>query len=291
VSDSEPATSDADALLDRLQEASSLADDGDWHGALTILIDAEQKHPTDATLLCMAGVALRETGAEDVAYDYFRRCVAQESIDPYVLITAGVELARWDDPDAERVLRLAAITAPHVSLARLQYGAHLAREGHLETALTELRAAKELDPQDSAARVELGVALLLTGSSGSVEALEELEEAITLSPDDDWIQAIYGLALLDTEQPEEAAEQLRSASVSRVADWEIHAAAALAAASVGWEDEAWAALARADLVDDADRSLLRDVEEMIESGAEAATEFLRAEFAPSLLRERVADRS
>jgi Flp pilus assembly protein TadD len=288
---SEDDRSTPEALLERLRVAASLADDGDWGGALTILLEEEKEHPADPTLLCMAGVALRETGAEDVAYDYFRRCIAQEPDDPYVLVTAGVELARWDDPDAERVLRLAAITAPHVPLARLQYGAHLAREGHLETALIELQAARELDPHSAAVRVELGVAHLLSGPAAGDQALAELEEALSLDPGDDWVQAVYGLGLITADQLEEAAEQLRSASVSRSADWEMHAAAALVASSVGWEDEAWAALARADLVDEADRALLRDVEELIESGADAAREFLLTEFAPSLLRERLADRS
>jgi tetratricopeptide (TPR) repeat protein len=279
-----------EALLARLREASAASDQGDWAGALEILLKEEMEHPSEPTLLCMAGVALRETGAEDLAYDYFRRCIAQDPSDPYVLVTAGVELARWDDPDAERVLRLAALSAPGLPLARLQYGSYLAREGHLETALAELRAARDLDPYDFAVRLELGIALLLAGTATAAAGLEELEEALSLDSEDDWTRAVYGLALVNADQLEEAAEQLRSASGTRLHDWEVHAAASLAAAAVGWDEEAWSALARADLVDDADRSLLRDVEELLETGADAAVEFLVDEYAPSILRERLADR-
>jgi Flp pilus assembly protein TadD len=276
-------------LLAELAEASAMADEGDWMAALNVLLTAEQRFPLDPTLLCMTGVALRETGADDVAYDYFRRCLAQSPADPQLLVTAGSEIARWDDPDAERVLRLAALTAPEMAQARLEYGVYLAREGHLDTSISELETARRLDPADPRTHLELGIALLR--ADRIQESLAELEEALSLAPEDDWLLAIVGLALIDSRSMEDAAERLRLASLARPHDWEIHGAAALGASAVGWEDEAWAALARAEAAPEADLSLLRDLEQVLEAGAEDAEEYLRTEVGPSLLRQRLVDRA
>jgi hypothetical protein len=62
-----------------------------------------------------------------------------------VPVLAG--LAAFDDPDAEPALRAAALSGPNVAIARLQYGAYLAREGMFEAAFENLQAARELDPE------------------------------------------------------------------------------------------------------------------------------------------------
>lgn len=279
-----------DSLQERLAEAGALSDEGRWAEAFELLVRQEAEHPDDPVLLCMLGVAAQELGAEDAAYDYFRRCLAQNPEDPVVLVTAGVGIAAWDDPDAERVLRLAALTAPQLPLARLHYGAYLAREGLLDEAIRELEAARRLDAGDPAIRLELGTAYLLARRTEA--GLAELAEALERDPQDTWLQALYGLALLEEDgRDEEAAQQLHAAAAARPQDWELQAAAALAAAAQEWDDEAWAALARAELAPGADLALLREIEERLEDGADAAREFLREEIAASLLRARLLDRS
>src|SRR5690606_15750257 len=115
--------------------------------------------------------------------------------DPYVLATAGNAIAFFDDPDAERVLRTAALTAPDVALTRLMYGAYLAREGLAQDAIRELDAARELEPDDAQIAYELGVAHAL---AGSVErALDVLAEAVRLDPEDGWARVVLGLLLLE----------------------------------------------------------------------------------------------
>src|SRR5690606_32673007 len=91
-------------------------------------------------------------------------CLAEEPTDPHVLALAGSGLAALDDPEAESVLRLAALTAPDLPEVRLQYGAYLAREGLFEEALTHLRAAVDLAPDDATIHGELGVAYGLMGN-------------------------------------------------------------------------------------------------------------------------------
>jgi hypothetical protein len=72
---------------------------------------------------------------------------------------------------------------------------------------------------------------------------------------------------------------------------ELALAAALSASSQGWQDEAYAALARAEAAAEAlDRDAIEEVEEAVEEGAEAAEDFLREQLGPSLLRERLLQR-
>src|SRR5690606_10740622 len=141
---------------------------------------------------------------------YFRRSLAGQPTDPSVLVLLGAGLARFDDPDAEGVLRLAAITAPHLAATRFQYGAYLSREGMHELALQELSAAREIDPQDALILRELGVAQWLSGQVDASAA--SLEEAAELAPEDADARLLSGLVRLLAGQTEEGAEELLRAA-------------------------------------------------------------------------------
>lgn len=282
--DSSPAT-ELDA---HLRDASTLWDDGHLGEALTLLREQAESYPDDPALLCMLGEAARTVGAEGSAYEYFRRCLAAGPTDPVLLATAGSGLAAFDDPEAESALRLAALTAPDLPLARLHYGAYLAHEGLLDSAIPELEAARSLDADDATIRFELAVAYLLAGRRE--EGTAEMEEALALAPDNSWIRSLYGLSLFETDQSEEAAVELHRAAEERPDDVEIQLIAALSSASQGWMDQAWNALARAETRGLADGALLEDVEQGIEAGPEAAAALLSAELAPSVLRARLLER-
>ena len=280
----------ASPLEEQLAEAAKLAEDGDPAAAFELLLELEQRSPEDPTLLCMLGVMAGEADASGMAYDYFRRCLAAQPEDPHLLATLGAGLARFDDPDAEGVLRLAAVTAPNLAVARFRYGAYLAREGMLELATTELTAAQELEPENAEIKRELGIARLLAGADAS--AVEALEDAAGLAPDDVDVRMLHGLALLRTGGLTGAAEELHAASLAAPDDTDVQLLAALACASQEWSDEAWEALARAEGASTpAESALLREVEEAIDAGAEASEDFLLTQLAPALLRERLFERS
>lgn len=283
---SESNLSDAEHLQERLQEASRLSDEGRWPEAFEILAEEEKDHPDEPTLLCMLGVAAEQVDAAGLAYDFYRRCLAEQPTDPFLLVPLGVGLARYDDLEAERVLRLAALTAPDLAITRLHYGAYLTREGQLDVARSELEAARQLDAGDPRIARELGGAYVL---SGQVEpGLEELERAVQLAEDDSEIRLCYGLALLHATRMEEAAEELHRAAVEMTPDGEVQLAAALVCASQGWWDQAWDALARADLAEwTADSQLKDEVEEALEAGSEEAEALLLEDLAPSMLRARL----
>jgi Flp pilus assembly protein TadD len=277
-------------LDEQLAEAAKLAEDGEPDAAFELLLELEQRNPEDSTLLCMLGVMAGEADASGMSYDYFRRCLATQPEDPHVLATLGAGLARYDDPDAEGVLRLAAVTAPTLALARFRYGAYLAREGMIDLATTELTAAQELEPENPDIKRELGIARLLAGADAS--AVEALEDAAGLAPDDVDVRMLHGLALLRCGGLSTAAEELHAASLAATDDTDVQLLAALACASQEWRDEAWEALARAEGASTpAESALLREVEEAIDAGAEASEDFLVNQLAPALLRERLFERS
>lgn len=274
---------------ERLVEATRLADDERWEEAYELLLELEHDFPEDATLLCMLGVVAGEASASGLAYDYFRRSLAAQPSDPNVLVALGTGLAYYDDPDAEGVLRLAAITAPSLAAARLHYGAYLAREGIFDLALAELRAAQELDPDDPQVERELGAAFILSG--GLQDGVTHLERAAALGIDNPGAHVLYGLALIQARQVEEGAEELVRAAMELPDEADVQIAAALAAATQGWLDEAWNALARAESArSPADSTLLREVEDVLEQDEEAAEVLLLEQILSPLLHSRLLDR-
>jgi Flp pilus assembly protein TadD len=269
-------------------EAESLGGDDRWDEAHSLMLNALEEHEDDPLLLTWLGIAAERTGSEGEAYEAYRRALAREPQDPFVLAAAGSGVAAFDDPDAEPALRLAALTAPDFPFARAAYGSYLAREGLFAEALAELRAARDLAPDDAGVRAELGVAALLAGQRE--EGLHELEEALSQG-DETWLRGLYSLALLESGRDEEGAEQLHNVSRDRPEDVELALLSALASAAQGWEDEAWNSIARAEAAaEPEDRDLLREVEEAVEGGVEGAESLLREHLGPSLLRERLHQR-
>jgi predicted Zn-dependent protease len=289
VNDTAEVPQPTDDLAQWLQQAAQLSDEGRWEEAFRTLHDQEERHGRDATLLCMLGSAARELGADDLAYDYFQRCIAEQPRDPLVLVTAGAGLAHFDHPDAEGALRLAALSAPHQAVTRLYYGAYLAREGLLELAVEELQAARSLDEEDPRVRRELGTAYLLAGRAE--EGIAEMAGAVERDPGNPHLRLLYALSLLQERQIEEAAEELHRAAEDLPEDGEAQLLAAVTFGALDWADEAWNALARAELSPVAPSlELLQEAEGILEAGPEAAETFLQEQIAPSMLRERLLER-
>ena len=279
-------------LEEILEQAATLGEEGRWDEARDLLLEELEDHPEDPALLVALGVASRELGSDGEAYEFFRRTLAAEPQDPFILATAGNGVAVYDDPDAESALRLAAITAPDLPFARVSYGAYLAREGMFEDAVRELEAARALAPEGAeevVVRAELAIAYLLAGRRD--DGIAELENALAADAEDAWLRSLFGMALLEAGRSEEAAEALHRAAAERPGDMEAQLLSALASAGEGWEDEAWNALARAELsAEEMDAALLQEVEEVIGAGPDEAREFLATQLAPTVLRERLLQR-
>ena len=260
-------------------------EDGEWDEAAALLRDAAAEQDDDPTVLCWLGVVEHELGMDGVAYERFKRCLALNPEDPNILATAGTGVARFDDPDAEPALRTAALKAPDLAYARTMYGAYLAREGMLEEALRELNVAVELDPDDSEARTERGVALALSQNFGL--AVDDFEQASRFG-DSGWVRVLAGLALHELGRLDEAAVELSLGARERPEDVGAQLLAALATAGSGDPDTAWEMLERARMVlSGADTGLLDEVEERLDDSAEAAAYFLAETLVPAALHERL----
>jgi tetratricopeptide (TPR) repeat protein len=272
-----------------LERAHSLADEGDWEGTAELLREHLSDFDDDPALHCWLGVAERELGLGGASYECFKRALALDPVDPYVLATAGNGIAAFDDPDAERALRMAALTAPELPLARMLYGAYLAREGLLEQAITELSAARELDPDEPEVMYEVGVAYALAGRLD--EAADALGDAVRLDPDNGWVRIVFGLVLLEADRLEEGAGELAAGARLRPDDVDAQLAAALASAALGYDGLAYEMLERARIqAADVDLELVTNVEDRLEAGPEAAATELKEDILPDLLRTRLQER-
>jgi tetratricopeptide (TPR) repeat protein len=277
---------DRDALL---EQALTLSDDGDWEGAADLLRDHLEQFDEDPGVHCWLGVAERELGMEGVAYERFKRALALNPEDPYVLATAGNGLAAFDDADAEPALRAAALIAPEVALGRLLYGAYLAREGFHADALRELAAARQIDPDDPQIAYELGVAYALSGDHD--RATDALTDAVRLDPEEGWTRVVLGLELLEADQLDEAVGELMAGARLVEDDIEAQLAAALAAAATGREGTAYEMLERARMrAAEPDLRLVTAVEDRLDAGHEAAASMLLEDLAPNMLRMRMRER-
>lgn len=269
-----------------LNQALQLGEEERWSEMAEALNTALRDVPDDPYVLCWLGVAERELGRDGVAYEYFKRSWQEDPLDPELLAMVGAGLAAFDDPEAEAALRAAALTGPEVPIARLQYGAFLARNGVFEQALDHLRAAAELDPEDPAIHGELGIAYALMNDHR--QAAAAMEAALELAPEDSWTRVLLGLVLLETEDLEQGAEQLVRAADERPEDAEAQVLAALAAAAAGWDAAALQTIARVEYSAEAfDEEMLDEARDRIDEGAAPAREFLTETVAPVALRERL----
>lgn len=275
-----------DALLERVF---SLGDEGDWAAAAELLLDYLEEFEEEPAVHCWLGVAEREMGLEGVAYERFKRALALEPTDPYVLATAGNGVAAFDDPDAEQALRAAAVTAPDIPMTRMLYGAYLSREGLFEESRAELTAALRLADDDPQIRYELGVLYAL--QDRFEEAADALGDAVRLDPEDGWTRGVFGLVLVEAGRLEEAAGELTEAARIDAEDVDIQLAAALASAAIGREGIAYEMLERARMhAGEGDEEVVAAVEDRLDSDHESARILLTDDVVPSFLRVRLNER-
>lgn len=272
---------------DALERALALGEQERWDEMAETLEAALRDDDENEYVLGWLGVAERERGNDGVAYEYFKRCLALEPLDPHLLALAGSGLAAFDDPEAETALRAAALSGPDVPTARLQYGAYLARAGLHKEAIEQLQAAIDLDADDPVAHGEMATALALKGDTAA--AIDRMEHALALAPADSWNRTLLGLLHAEADDMERAAEHLLQAAEERTDDPEVQVAAALAAMAAGWEDAAHGALARAPYAasEVGDREMIEEAEDRLAGGASAARGMLRDTVGPSVLRERL----
>jgi tetratricopeptide (TPR) repeat protein len=278
-----------DSSEEDLARALQFGDEGDWLSMAEYLRGILEGWPDDATVLCWLGVAERELGMDGVAYERFRACLAAEPTDPKILAMVGNGLARFDDPEAESILRTATLMDPSLAYARTVYGAYLAREGMSEEALVEIEAAVALVPEDPETLTEWGVALALAGRLD--EAVDAFYQACDADPEDGWARALVGLALVILGRTADALADLLHAADLRPEDVEVALVASLAAAACDEVDRAYEMVERARLRGIAgDLPMVDAVLDRVEEGSEPSMAFLIEEVVSGVFRERLMTR-
>jgi len=278
-----------DVLEERLERTLALGDEGDWEGMAEDLKGLLEDYPDNAAVLCWLGVAERELGMDGIAYGRFKASVAAQPADANILAICGGGLARFDDPEAESVLRTATLVDPKLAYARTMYGGYLAREGLFDDAFTELEAALSLAPEDRDVLTERGVAFSLAGRLE--EAVDAFYDACSADPEDGWVRGLAGLTLVSLGRIEDAFGDLLSAADLRPEDVEIALLAALAAAVCDDLERAYELIERARFrAVKGDLALVESVLDRVDDGGKASEELLTEELVSSALRERLMTR-
>jgi tetratricopeptide (TPR) repeat protein len=188
-----------------------------------LLREAIRQDPGDKLAQSWLATALWDAGQMDAALLQFGKASARFPDDPDLLFARGEAYGKAATQQTEQLLEESSRTA----LSDLIYGAHYAEEREWLKAEGHLRRAIERDPRLLDARLEL--AAILLEQSRLADALEQLNQAIALTPRSAAVLARSGELLLLMGQP--------AAGLSRIEEAiEIDRAEALDALGLPTED-------------------------------------------------------
>jgi len=185
----------------------------------------------------LLAVALARAGQPDEAVRSYQDAIARDPFYPDAWHALGDLLFERGDLDgALEAYENATGLFPENAVFATSRALAVERSGDHEAALVLFRLAVELDPDDAAARHELGLRLLLAGSDD--EAGEHLVVAVRRRPR--WVQAraSYARLLIANERWEEARIELEAGLALDAGDHELHNNLAVVLAELG--DEAGA---------------------------------------------------
>ena len=208
-----------DSLLD---EASNALDDGRFEEALQKSDEALRKEPEDLEALGLRAAALAELGRWEDADAVYARLMARERTEPSWVLAAADLMIRQpgDDPD-----RLEAAMALLEKIARQVSGDErlhfewlmlqaiaLNQVGELQQALEALEKALRINPEDDEAKLERAVTLFDLGRFA--RAKKELTALAEELPDDPWPP--HYLGLLTERAGDDAAAKVFFARATRL---------------------------------------------------------------------------
>jgi len=162
--------------------------------AMGLLFEAEEsfstavhEQPEDAEAHYLLGRLYQSTGQVGAAAEHLQKSVQLDPRNPRARAYLGHALSGLGQTDAAELqlreaTRLARKTSPPDWAPFLELGIFLQRMGRVEEAIEPLETAVRLAPQEPEARFELGRALYRLGKPA--ESRRPLEEALRLSPGD-----------------------------------------------------------------------------------------------------------
>ena len=198
-------------------QALALADlrAGEFARAVETLTPLVRRDPRDVPTRRLLGQALLAGGRPERAAGELEEARAAAPGDlelAFALASAYLGAKRTDE--AARVFAEIARARP-IPQTRVLIGRTYRDAGEYERARAELRAALRQDPRVRRAHYYLGnVTVAEQGRAGLEEAIREFREELKLAPEDPLANLELGMALVDTQRPEEALPALEIAARS-----------------------------------------------------------------------------
>lgn len=198
-----------------------------WLAKLGIIIlsmpeGAEEDIGDDGVSPNDLGIAAREQGADQIAYQHFGQALARNPQDPVANLHLGEIHAQTNDLDAAiDHFEKAAIANPTGVDIRLDLGKALVLRGDAEQGIAELQKAVELSPENDEAQYLLGVSYRRMGAAEN--AIKSLERSLRLNPKQTKALLHLGYARKSAGRRAEALQAFRDALRLEPANLRAHA--------------------------------------------------------------------
>lgn len=165
--------------------------------------------PKDPEPHLLAGSTLEQLKNPEAEQEYqLALSIDPNSTDAMTALT-NFYMAQRRFPDAENLLRKLVILHPNDSAAHIQLGRMLAISGKNDDAIAEMQAGVKLDPTDTKARRDL--ADVYSGAHKFAEAAQIYTTLLDHSPNDAVLHYMLGRALLQQKKFSEAQPELTKA--------------------------------------------------------------------------------
>ncbi len=234
----------------QIQLAQSLLETGRYTEAIKSLLATPQSPETSSIINTNLGVGWIGAKQYSEAIKYFQKAIASNPVRPEALYNMGVAYARLrQNENAIKCFRNALKLRPTYTKCRFKLGNTLALIGQLDAAGDEFEQTLQIDPDDAEAYQKLGVVRRMQGNwraaiqtlvdgrsakpndqpiarelclaylSANDQSLRDAEKAVQcardslrLAPADAESAILLGLALVASQQPQEAINEVQAAT-------------------------------------------------------------------------------
>ena len=183
--------------------------------AVDILRRLLSKNPGDLPLRKLLAQALVANGQTGEAVQELEEAYAGAPDDAELAFTLALGYLRLKKVDLAERLFAKVVEARPIPQTRVLIGRTYRDFGDYERARVELRAALAMEPRVRRAHYHLGMLALAQRGSDPEEAIAEFQAELKLAPEDPAASLELGIALVDAQRPQEALPALERRSVRR----------------------------------------------------------------------------
>jgi tetratricopeptide (TPR) repeat protein len=192
---------------------------GEAAEAERILVPLVRTHPDDVPSRRLLAQALAAGGKTERAVQELEAARAAAPRDLELAFGLGGQYLALKKPERAAPLFAQIVEARPIPQTHVLIGRAYRDHGEYERARAELRIALKQDPRVRHAHTYLGQVLVAEkGMAGLEDAIAEFRAEIALAPDDPLANLGLGMALVDTQRPEEALRPLAIAARAEPAD-------------------------------------------------------------------------